>query len=139
MKKLVRDIDSETIFYDDELEKAKKYYSTPDANTLEEIADMWNSENSGNAVGELLVVDLDTLKKITTLFEVATTFEGDWVATEYYFDTKEKAETFLAEQENGDISVVTIASDHNLDYSDGCSWNDLVFGGAIETKIIKEV
>ena len=57
MKKLVRSIDKETVFYDDELEKAKKYYGTPDAKSLEEIADIWNSENSGDAVGELLVVE----------------------------------------------------------------------------------
>ena len=56
MKKLFRTCDTETVFYDDEVAKARTYYDAPDeCETLEEIADWWNSENSGNAIGELVV------------------------------------------------------------------------------------
>ena len=74
-----------------------------------------------------------------TLYKVSTTFLGSWEPTEFYFDTKKKAEGFLSEQDNGEISKVTVKSDYKLDYSDGCSWNDLVFSGYINHKIIKEV
>ena len=59
MKKLFRTIDTETVFYDDEVTKARTYYEAPeDCETLEEIADWWNSENSGNAIGELVVKEV---------------------------------------------------------------------------------
>lgn len=59
MKKLFRTCDTETVFYDDEVAKARTYYDAPDeCETLEEIADWWNSENSGNAIGELIVKDV---------------------------------------------------------------------------------
>ena len=59
MKKLFRTCDIETVFYDDEVAKARIYYGAPDdCETLEEIAYWWNSENSGNVIGELIVKEL---------------------------------------------------------------------------------
>jgi hypothetical protein len=59
MKKLFRTIDTDTVFYDDEVAKARTYYEAPkDCETLEEIADWWHSENSGNAIGELVVKEV---------------------------------------------------------------------------------
>jgi hypothetical protein len=59
MKKLFRTCDTETVFYDDEVAKARTYYDAPDeCETLEEIADWWNSENGGKAIGTMIVKEV---------------------------------------------------------------------------------
>lgn len=63
----------------------------------------------------------------TTLYKATTTFAGADAPTSLYFDTREKAEDFIAKQQNGETEAVTITSDAPLNYFDGCFWNDLVF------------
>ena len=63
----------------------------------------------------------------TTLFKVRTTFTGADSASSFYFDTKDKAQKFLDEQENGEIVPVIITSDCGLNYWDGCVWTELTY------------
>ena len=63
----------------------------------------------------------------TTLYKATTTFAGADAPTSLYFDTREKADAFIAKQPNGETETVTITSDAPLNYFDGCFWNDLVF------------
>ena len=59
MKKLFATYNRETVFWDDEIEEAKRYYEAPeDCETLEEIADWWNSENGGKAIGTMIVEEV---------------------------------------------------------------------------------
>ena len=65
------------------------------------------------------------------LFEVSTTFLGADDPTELYFDTKEKAENFLSKQDNGYITKIIAESNTKINYSDGCTYNDLCGWGEI--------
>lgn len=65
------------------------------------------------------------------LFEVSTKFLGADEPTELYFDTKEKAENFLIKQDNGYITKITAESNTQINYSDGCTYNDLCGCGGI--------
>lgn len=65
---------------------------------------------------------------ITNLFQVTTTFSGADGASEFYFDTEEKAKNFLETCQNGESEAVKIESEYKLNYSDGCTLNDLTFG-----------
>ena len=59
------------------------------------------------------------------LFEVATVRPGDKYVSGFYFDTKEKAENFLSQQENGEIHNVLVKRMEDINYFDGCSQADL--------------
>ena len=53
-----------------------------------------------------------------------------------YFDKWEKAQNFLAEQDCGEVDVVTLEHSDRLNYSDGCTWNELTYGCEDEPKDI---
>ena len=61
------------------------------------------------------------------LYKVTTTFLGADGPSDFYFDNADKAETFLAKQINGEITKVRVTAEY-LNYSDGCTYNDLVYG-----------
>lgn len=65
-----------------------------------------------------------------TLYKVTTTFLGADGPSRFYFDTKEKAQAYLDNQLNGDITKYEVIGDAN--YHDGCTYNDLSFGGEID-------
>lgn len=75
------------------------------------------------------------------LFRVTTIFGGADQTSKFYFDTEEKARFFLSNDGNniGEIDSLIISSDSPLNYSDGCTWNDLTYGGMIKTKIVLTV
>lgn len=62
------------------------------------------------------------------LYKVYTTFKGANGPSHFYYDTEEKAQKFLNNQENGEIKPVEVIADYELNYSDGCTFNDLTFG-----------
>ena len=64
----------------------------------------------------------------TTLYRVKTTWLGADSASEYYFDTKAAAENNLRHLGNGEVDKVTIESDYPLNYSAGCTMDDLTYG-----------
>lgn len=59
MKYITRSTDREVFFYEDEIEKAIKYFSIKEkCGSLEEIADCWNTKHSGEAIGELIICEI---------------------------------------------------------------------------------
>lgn len=48
--------------------------------------------------------------------------------SDLYFNTEEKARAFLENQDNGEIRHVDVQSKYPLNYSDGCTMNDMTFG-----------
>ena len=64
----------------------------------------------------------------TTLFRLKTTHLGADAPTEYYFDTLAGAEMNLHHLSNGNIDKVVIDSNYPLNYSAGCTMNDLTYG-----------
>lgn len=67
------------------------------------------------------------------LYQVRTTFLGAGSPSHFYFDTIGKAEAFLDNCINGEIKKVSIVPDgcfafNTLNYSDGCSLDDLCYG-----------
>lgn len=89
----------------------------------------------------------------TKLYRVETTFAGADAPSRFYFDESEKAEKFFEKEcQNGSLEKVGIISDYRLNYSDGCTWNELTYNedrkpkevvlepeGWIETKSLGEV
>lgn len=73
----------------------------------------------------------------TTLYRVRTTHIGADAPSEYYFDTLAGAELNLRHLGNGEIHKVTIESDYPLNYSAGCTMNDLTYG-SFDAKTIDE-
>lgn len=73
----------------------------------------------------------------TTLYRVRTTHIGADAPSEYYFDTLAGAELNLMHLGNGEAHKVTIESDYPLNYSAGCTMNDLTYGD-LDAKIIKQ-
>ena len=58
MKYLMKNYDSETKFYEDEVEKARSYWGVEeDCEDLDDVAMWWNMHHSGDAEGELIVVE----------------------------------------------------------------------------------
>ena len=74
--------------------------------------------------------------KEMTLCTVTTTFLGADGASTFYFDTLDKAQNYLDDQLNGEITKYEVVGDAN--YHDGCTYNDLSFGGEIDLKF-KEI
>ena len=73
----------------------------------------------------------------TKLYCVETTFLGADGPSKFYFDEPEKAEKFLEKEcQNGGIEIIGVISEYRLNYSDGCTWNELVFN---EEHKVKEV
>jgi len=65
----------------------------------------------------------------TELYRVETTFLGADAPSKFYFDEAIKAEEFLEKEcSNGVYEPVGIISDYRLNYSDGCTWDDLTYG-----------
>lgn len=65
----------------------------------------------------------------TELYRVETTFLGADAPSKFYFDEAIKAEEFLEKEcSNGFYEPVGIISDYRLNYSDGCTWDDLTYG-----------
>ena len=67
------------------------------------------------------------MKKSMNLYRVSTTFLGADSASQFYFDTEGKANKFLSNCDNGEIDKVRVTNDY-LNYSDECTFADLVFG-----------
>lgn len=54
----MKNYDSETKFYEDEVEKARSYWGVEeDCEDLDDVAMWWNMHHSGDAEGELIVVE----------------------------------------------------------------------------------
>lgn len=64
----------------------------------------------------------------TTLYRVRTTHLGADAPSEYYFDTLAGAEMDLHHLSNGEVEKVTIDSNYPLNYSSGCTMDDLTYG-----------
>lgn len=65
----------------------------------------------------------------TKLYRVETTFVGADKKSKLYFDNRKKAQDFLYDFcTNGCVEIVEIESSHDLNYSDGCTMNDLTYG-----------
>lgn len=64
----------------------------------------------------------------TILYRVRTTWPGADKPSEYYFDTRSAAELNLMHTGNGEIERVEITSDYELNYHDGCTYDDLTYG-----------
>lgn len=62
MKYLKRNIDmmDEDIFYEDQTEAARKYWEIEeDCESIEDVAMWWNMHHSGDAIGELIVKEIN--------------------------------------------------------------------------------
>lgn len=70
----------------------------------------------------------------TKLFKATTTFLGSDGPTSLYFDTQAAAEKFISEQINGEVEEITFESAEPLRYSEGCTYNDLTYGGWIHVR-----
>ena len=71
----------------------------------------------------------------TELYRVETTFAGADAPSSFYFDESIKAENFLEKEcQNGGIEIVGIISNYRLNYSDGCTWNELIYNEDREPK-----
>ena len=77
------------------------------------------------------------LTEMKELYKVTTTFLGADRPSDFYFDNADKAETFLAKQINGEITKVRVTAEY-LNYSDGCTYNDLVYG-KFQTSVEEEI
>lgn len=65
----------------------------------------------------------------TKLYRVETTFAGADAPSKLYFDVHKKAQDYLYDFcTNGCVEIVSIESDYPLNYSDGCTMNDLTYG-----------
>ncbi len=65
----------------------------------------------------------------TRLYRVETTFKGADKKSKLYFDNRKKAQDYLYDFcENGCVEIVEIESNYDLNYSDGCTMNDLTYG-----------
>ena len=66
------------------------------------------------------------------LYRVTTTFLGADAPSKLYFDTELKAKKFLGISPqrvcNGEIETVNLVADYPLNYSDGCTMDDLTYG-----------
>ena len=63
----------------------------------------------------------------TRLYRVETTFLGTDAPSRFYFDDAIKAEKFFFKEcQNGVMEIVGIISDCRLNYSDGCTWSELI-------------
>ena len=62
------------------------------------------------------------------LYRLTTTLPGADGSSHFYYDTKEKAEAELNGYDNGEVELVEIVADYEVNYSDGCTMNDLTFG-----------
>lgn len=65
----------------------------------------------------------------TVLWRVTTTFIGANGPSSFYFDTRSWAEMNLRHLDNGEVTKVVITSDYPLNYSSGCTYDDLTMGG----------
>ena len=63
-----------------------------------------------------------------TLYKTITTYQGADGPSYSYFDTEERAQNFISSLDNGEVVKVEITADYKLNYSDGCTFNDLTFG-----------
>lgn len=62
------------------------------------------------------------------LYKLTTTFSGADGASNFYYNTKAKAMKALEDLDNGEVTEVELTADYNLNYSDGCTANDLTYG-----------
>ena len=63
-----------------------------------------------------------------TLYTVKTTNPGADKPTVLYFDSQEKAQHFLtAHCDNGEVEQETVSYKSCLNYSDGCTYNELMY------------
>lgn len=74
------------------------------------------------------------------LFQVSTTFLGADSPTQFYFDCIGKAESYLDNCINGEITKMSIAPCgclKSLNYWDGCTLNDLCYGNFGNINVIE--
>lgn len=64
----------------------------------------------------------------TTLYRVRTTHLGADAPSEYFFDTLAGAEMNLHHLSNGEVEKVTLESNYPLNYTAGCTMDDLTYG-----------
>lgn len=69
------------------------------------------------------------------LYRVTTTFPGADEPSRFYFDAKEKALNYLADCENGEFEKVVVTCEYSINYSDGCTLNDLCYGDFNSIKV----
>ena len=75
----------------------------------------------------------------TKLYRVETTFAGADAPSKLYFDNRKKAQDYLYDFcSNGCVEIVNIESGYPLNYSDGCTMNDLTFGDFNVTETVAE-
>lgn len=64
MKYIFRNIDTSVIFYESQLNEAIEYFrydlgeTADEINSIDELADVWNSLHSGDAIGEMVVKEI---------------------------------------------------------------------------------
>lgn len=60
MKYLIKNYDEEVVFYENEVEKARKYWEVEEeCEDLFDVAMWWNKHHSGDAEGELVVHNIE--------------------------------------------------------------------------------
>lgn len=98
-------------------------------------------EEMSNLVCQWGAVDLKGLENKSLpekeFYKVSTTFLYADSASNFYYDTAEKAQKFLDNQINGEITKVKIRS-YDFNYYDGCYLDDLICGdytAYLETEI----
>lgn len=119
--------------YNGSLYYCTKYDADTDGN-LVLADDDWRltREELAKELGAYPIWDDD---EITILWRVRTTFLGADRPSEFYFDTQAGAEMNLAHLDNGNVEKVSITSDYPLEYSTGCTLDDLTHGGLIDVDI----
>lgn len=72
-----------------------------------------------------------------TLYRITTTYMGADGPTKTYYNDAAKAFKAFTACKNAEVEKVEVIADYDLNYSDGCTMNDLTFGDLDAIEIIK--
>lgn len=72
-----------------------------------------------------------------TLYRITTTYMGADGPTKTYYNDVTKAFKAFTACKNAEVEKVEVIADYELNYSDGCTMNDLTFGDLDAIEIIK--
>ena len=95
------------------------------ANRIEEKAFMYNGEDTDMKIELSLEAEL---------YKVTTTYPGADGPSTIYYDTEDKAKAYLEGCDNGEVEKLFVSGD-NIRYSDGCTWNELTYGGYYDLEV----
>lgn len=72
----------------------------------------------------------------TSLWKVTTCIYD--VPLALYFDNYYDASMYLLDCDNGETEEIILEHDEGLNYSEGCTWNELTYDGTIRTKDVSK-